>query len=102
MSLLHTVNKSPFDRNTLESAVKHAREGSAVLLIEDGIYGAIKGTAKSAVINNALAEISFYVMGPDLRARGIDEDHIIEGITVVDYDEFVDLVTEHQATQSWL
>ena len=102
MSQLHTVNKSPLDRNALESAVNHATKGSAVLLIEDGIYGAMKGTAKSALITDAISDISFYVMGPDLKARGIDESKVIDGIKVVDYKGFVDLVAEHDATQSWL
>lgn len=102
MSQLHTVNKSPLDRNALESAVNHATKGSAVLLIEDGIYGAMKSTVKSALITDAIGDISFYVMGPDLKARGIDESKVIDGIKVVDYKGFVDLVAEHDATQSWL
>ncbi len=102
MSQLHTVNKSPLDRNALESAVGHASKGNAILLIEDGIYGAMKGTAKSALITDAIGDISFYVMGPDLKARGIDESKVIDGIKVVDYKGFVDLVAEHDATQSWL
>ena len=102
MSQLHTVNKSPLDRNALESAVSHATKGSAVLLIEDGIYGAMKGTSKSVLITDAIGDISFYVMGPDLKARGIDESKVIDGIKVVDYKGFVDLVAEHDATQSWL
>jgi tRNA 2-thiouridine synthesizing protein B len=102
MSQLHTVNKSPLDRNALESAVGHATKGSAVLLIEDGIYGAMKGTAKSALITDAIGDISFYVMGPDLKARGIDESKVIDGIKVVDYKGFVDLVAEHDVTQYWL
>ena len=102
MSQLHTVNKSPLDRNALESAVNHATKGSAVLLIEDGIYGAMKGTAKSALVTDVIGDVSFYVMGPDLKARGIDESKVIDGIKVVDYKGFVDLVAEHDATQSWL
>lgn len=102
MTQLHTVNKSPLDRNALESAVKHATKGSAILMIEDGIYGAMKGTAKSDVVTGAMGEISFYVLGPDLKARGIDESKVIDGIKVVDYKGFVDLVAEHDATQSWL
>jgi tRNA 2-thiouridine synthesizing protein B len=41
-------------------------------------------------------------MGPDLKARGIDEARIIEGIKIVDYSGFVALVAEHDVTQSWL
>lgn len=102
MSQLHTVNKSPLDRNALESAIAHATKGNAVLMIEDGVYGAMQGTHKSAMVSDALNEVSFYVMGPDLKARGIDEDRIIDGVKVVDYSGFVALVAEHDATQSWL
>ncbi len=102
MSQLHTVNKSPLDRNALESAINHASKGNAVLMIEDGVYGAMAGTQKSGIVSDAMDDISFYVMGPDLKARGIDEGRIIDGVKVVDYSGFVALVAEHDATQSWL
>jgi len=102
MTMLHTVNKSPLDRNALESAITHATKGSAVLMIEDGIYGAMKGTVKSAMVSNAMKDVSFYVMGPDLKARGIDASRVIDGVKIVDYSGFVDLVAEHANTQSWL
>ena len=101
MSQLHTVNKSPLDRNALDSAVAHATKGSAVLMIEDGIYGAMKGTIKSSLVTDAMGDISFYVLGADLKARGISENQIIDGVKVVDYNGFVDLVAEHDTTQSW-
>ncbi len=44
MSILHTVNKSPFEKNNLESCLRYAKSGSAILLIEDGIYAALAGT----------------------------------------------------------
>ena len=47
MTMLHIVNKSPFERNTLDTCLKHAKAGSAILLIEDGVYGALKGTASA-------------------------------------------------------
>lgn len=102
MAMLHTVNKSPTDRNALESCVRLAKKGASVLLIEDGVYGAIKGASKSAVVSNAMSDLSFYVLGPDLKARGISEAKLIDGIKVVDYNGFVDLVAEHDTTQSWL
>ncbi|HEC20267.1 MAG TPA: sulfurtransferase complex subunit TusB [Gammaproteobacteria bacterium] len=102
MSQLHTVNKSPLERIALESAIKHAVKGNAILMIEDGVYGAMQGTQKSGMVTDAMGDISFYVMGPDLKARGIDEARIIDGINIIDYNGFVTLVTEHDVTQSWL
>ena len=102
MSNLHTVNKSPFERNALESCIRLATKGSAVLLIEDGVYGAVKDSNKSDMVKNAMGDLSFYVLGPDLQARGINEDRLIDGIEVVDYSGFVDLTAKHDTTQAWL
>jgi tRNA 2-thiouridine synthesizing protein B len=101
MAMLHTVNKSPSERNTLDSCLSHAKTGSSVLLFEDGIYAVVKGSAASGRLKEA-SGISVYALGPDLKARGIGDDQIIEGVTVVDYGGFVDLVTKHDSVQSWL
>ena len=45
--------------------------------------------------------ISFCVLGPDLQARGL-ENKLADGIKVVDYEGFVNLVAEHDTVQSWL
>ena len=102
MSALHIVNKSPFERNTLESCLRLAAKGSAVLLFEDGVIGAMKNTKHSDAVATAMSDISFYVLGPDIKARGLSDSNVIDGINVIDYDGFVDLTTEHNTVQSWL
>lgn len=102
MAMLHTVNKSPFEKNTLETCLRLAARGSAVLLIEDGIYGALAGTMISDKVSRAMEDVSFYVLGPDLKARGMQESKVLDGVKVVDYTGFVDLVTQHDNVQSWL
>jgi tRNA 2-thiouridine synthesizing protein B len=42
--MLHTVNKSPFEKNSLETCLRLADSNSSILLIEDGVYGALKNT----------------------------------------------------------
>ena len=101
MAMLHTVNKSPSERNSLDSCLGHAKAGSSVLLFEDGIYAVVKGSAAAGRIQKA-SGVSIYALGPDLKARGIGEDQVIEGVTVVDYGGFVDLVAKHDNVQSWL
>ena len=51
--MLHTVNKSPFERNTLEACLKRAVPGSAVLLIEDAVYAALANTTLSGAMESA-------------------------------------------------
>jgi tRNA 2-thiouridine synthesizing protein B len=102
MSILHTVNKSPFERSSLDSCLKFARPGASLLLIEDGVYGALTGTAAEGRVREALATVKVYVLGPDLKARGFGDERVIQGISVVDYGGFVDLAAEHTKVQAWL
>ena len=102
MALLHTVNKSPFEKNSLETCLRIAAAGSSVLLIEDGVYGAMKGTSLKGALSEAGNRVKFFVLGPDLTARGLSEADVMEGIEVVDYEGFVDLVTGHDATHACL
>lgn len=101
MSELHTVNKSPFEKSSLESCLSHALDGSAVLLVEDGVYAATKGTTVEAKVKGA-SGIKLYVLGPDLKARGLSADRLIDGIQVVDYSGFVDLAAEHDKVVAWV
>lgn len=99
--LLHTVNKSPFLHKALESCLRSAKDGCAVLLIEDGVYGALKGTEYTPVVEGAMKTKKFYALDADLKARGV-QDSVINGVEVVDYKGFVELTAQHSAVQSWL
>jgi tRNA 2-thiouridine synthesizing protein B len=103
MSTLHTVNKSPFERNSLTTCLSVAGNGSTVLMIEDGVAGALQNTTASQSISDAMgAGVKFAVLGEDLSARGLSSDRVMDGISVVDYAGFVQLATEHDNVQSWL
>jgi len=99
--MLHIVNKSPYERNALESCLRFSSDGSAVLLIEDGVYAATRGNVAEPKIREAMGRLKVYALQPDLEARGM-QDAMIEGVKLVDYGGFVDLVAEHKAAQSWL
>lgn len=100
--MLHTVNKSPFERNSLESCLRIAKAGAGILLIEDGVYAALTGTAVSDKVAKRVGECKFYVLGSDITARGLEGKPLIDGIEIVDYGGFVDLVEQHNVVQSWL
>ena len=102
MSVLHIVNKSPFDRNSLDSCLRLAKADSAILLIEDGIYAARKNSAAADKLQQALGSYPVYALEADLQARGVNTDNMIDGISLVDYDGFVKLTTEYDKLQSWL
>jgi len=98
--MLHIVNKSPLECNSLDSCLRIAQSG-AILLIEDGVYAATRGNEVEAKLRDALSRCKVYALAPDLDARGM-QDRVMEGISTVDYGGFVDLVAEHKNCQSWL
>lgn len=102
MAMLHIVNKSPFERVSFRSCLNHVKSGDSVLMIEDAVVGAYDNTSFSDKLKAAMADVSVYVLGGDLAARGLSEDRIIDGIKSVDYAGFVDLAVKNETTQSWL
>ncbi len=102
MATLHTVNKSPFERNALQSCVQHMSAGDTVLMIEDAVIGARKGSAAAEMLEEAMKTGSVAVLGADLAARGLKAEDIVTGATVVDYAGFVDLVAGSDRTVAWL
>jgi tRNA 2-thiouridine synthesizing protein B len=103
MSILHTVNKSPFERVNLDSCLGHALPGDIILLIEDAVVAAAKGTALADRMADAAKQFRVYVLGPDLLCRGFDPaTAVVDGIQVADYGTFVDLAAEAKTVQAWL
>lgn len=102
MSVLHVINKSPYEKNSLDSCLRLAKAGSGILFIEDGIYAAKSTGGVSDMVRAATANHKIYALTADLEARGIGSEQLIEGISQVDYDGFVELTTEYSKVQSWL
>ena len=100
--MLHTVNKSPFEKTSLESCLRVAVDGSAIILIEDAVYAALDDTALAERVRGGLERLSIYVLAPDLEARGLVGEKLIEGIEPLDYGGFVDLAVAHETVHAWL
>jgi tRNA 2-thiouridine synthesizing protein B len=98
MSMLHLVNKSPYENGNLSTAAGMMTDGDQLLLIEDGVYAAMKNGKGAALLDG----LKVSVLGADLAARGISQDKLVDGATVVDYAGFVDLVEATDKVQSWL
>ena len=97
--MLHTINKSPFQANSLESCLRFAQDQDPVLLIEDGVYAAQSGSKAEEMVKSSIGKNPIYALSGDLNARGVKR--IIEGVTVIDYEGFVELVESHQVN-TWL
>jgi len=98
MAMLHLVNKSPYCTCNLNTAAGIMKDGDQLLLIEDGVYGAVSNGKAASLLQG----LNVSVLGPDLAARGIGQDKLVDGVQVVDYAGFVDLVEANDKVQSWL
>ena len=99
--MLHIINKSPFQTSTLDSCLRMAQPGSAVLLIEDGVYAATVGSAAEQGLRQVSTTLKVYALQPDMDARGVTSK-LIDGVTLVDYGGFVDLAEKYHTSHSWL
>jgi tRNA 2-thiouridine synthesizing protein B len=99
--MLHIVNKSSFQTSTLDTCLRMAQPGHALLLIEDGVYSATSGSAAEAKVRTACTTLKVYALQPDMDARGVT-GKLVDGVTLVDYGGFVDLTVEHKQSNSWL
>ena len=99
--MLHIVNKSHALSTTLQSCLRLARPGHALLLIEDAIYAATQAGAAPSGVAAVITSLKVYALQPDVEARGM-AGKLFDGVTAIDYAGFVDLVIEHSNNQSWL
>ena len=99
--MLHTINKSPFEKDSLSTCMRYLTDDSSVLFIEDGVYSCLKKTNFENLINNN-GSVKYYVLGPDLQARGLDKNLLINNIEIIDYKGFVKLTVENEKIQNWL
>jgi tRNA 2-thiouridine synthesizing protein B len=98
--VLHIINKSPLSNGSLDSCLRVTESGE-ILLIEDAVYAATKGSALEGKMREVMGKIKIHVLMPDLEARGL-ADRLIDGVSPVDYGGFVDLVAASKNCQSWL
>ena len=66
------------------------------------MLSAIRGSPGQELLQGLMvAGTKIYALSPDLEARGIASEKLLEGIGTVDYDGFVGLVEKHDVVP-WL
>ena len=104
--LLHTVNKSAFDNSALGDCLTVVSANDAVLLIENGVYGALNNSPGGLAHIENIKQLSvsgtrFFVLQADCEARGIDGSALLPAFKTTDDAGFVALAAEASAIQSW-
>lgn len=90
--MLHLV----FELST-QVLARLSNQGTVIFL-----NNAVLGLLKNSKWQNQIAEIvPCYVLRDDLTLRGIEISSIIEGVTPIDYSQFVTLTVENTPIQTW-
>lgn len=97
---MHTVNRSPFQHSTLADCLKVIASNDVILLLEDGVYGALSSSPQWQSLSPLVNSERCYALDDDLKARGIAEQ-ISDEINIISMSEFVELSTQHNPIRSW-
>lgn len=100
MTILHTVNRSPFENAALASCLRLAGPGSCILLREDAVVAAVSGSTWAHALAEAASSLTLYVLKADVEARGLSGRTIPE-ISVVDDAGFVALAAQCRTSIAW-
>ena len=96
--VLHTVNQSPHNSQTLADCLRTISAPAILLLIEDGVYGAT--AASQALFEQLPAAVECYALQADIDARGLT-DTASDRFTLIDDAGFVELSVRCNPIQSW-
>lgn len=100
--ILHTVNKSVFASQTLDDCLRRVAAADSVLLIEEGVYGAVLASPAAAAMRQLQATgTKFFALLADLRARGLDETRLLAFVQTLDDQGFVALAVSADKVHSW-
>ena len=95
--MLHILRHSPFNTD-LESLLRCVEAGDDLLLLQDGVIAAIKGSRYLELL--LAAPISVSALREDLEARGLAAQ-ISSKIDTVSYNDFVRLTVKHERQMTW-
>ncbi len=99
VGVLHLVFQSPAQTDDFHQCFERTGEKDAVLLLAGAVIGAKKTGTAARVLKTSPAKI--YVLKEDLVARGISADEVVDGATLITFDEFVALTVTYSRILSW-
>ena len=94
--ILHTLNASPASA-AYRDCLAFLQPGDALVLMGDGVYAALVGTAAADEL--AGRKIELYALDIDARLAGITA--VAPGISVIDMGELVRLSERYPRQQAW-
>ena len=108
-SMVYLFGFSPNFGDKLDSLLKILKEQTetgieiSIILIHDGIIGASKrGETPKTLMDLLKLPVKVHAMIPDIEARGMDSQNLLEKIKGINYADLVDILVGSQKIVSWM
>lgn len=98
--MLHIVRHSPFESPSLKHCLAAFLCDDVLLLIENGVFCALRGVESSELMTLLAGEEKVFVLMEDVLTRGISE-RLIDNLQHINFDGFVDLTIAHYPIMHW-
>jgi tRNA 2-thiouridine synthesizing protein B len=95
--MLHLISQSPIDSALLVRLCA----GDDVVFLENALLRLLNTGELNGVLSALLNTQQLYVLADHLAVRGISAEELVQGITVVDYAQFVALTVKNPVIHSW-
>jgi len=96
--MLHIIEINRVEHQIL---FKRIAVDDSLLWVGNSVLSLAKAADTVRVFNTYLKTQRWYVLEDDLQRRGLLAEEIIAGVTVINYQAFVNLTLEHSVIQSW-
>lgn len=100
MAILHIVNRAPSVGGILQRPLGLLSPGDGLMMIENGVYGALRGVLRIEQCP-VWAAVRRFVLVSDLEERGLALDRCDSSFQATDYAGFVDLIARFDSNITW-
>ena len=97
MATLHILHSSPSSTSDMENALRVARPGDAIVLIQDAVFTFMSSQRDRALDDALTRGLKVFAMKLDLDARSVKAP---SGVEIIGYDGLVELITRYERTVS--
>lgn len=98
--MLHIIRHSFSESESLKNCLTVYKPHDVLLLIENGVFCALSGTASGDQLAQLASQQSIFVLTPHATERGV-LDRLIDETQLIDFEGFVDLVVQQYPVMYW-
>ena len=96
--MLYIIKQYPVDPSTL----KKTTSGDTVILTENAVLAAKRGILNNhSLVKQTLSHINLCVLKDDLKIKGISTQELVQGISILDNQDFKYITKQDEAIRSW-